>query len=297
VCAFVWTVTTLQSFAAPAGLTGQRFRVVLPISLRNSDVDSSAYPAPVVPSPTATTPAYPAPVSPGYPVPAVPTASATAQATAVATATRTPQPTATVRPTSTPTPIPSCNTRVETINGGSFSSWPGSWLLLRGLPVRSSLIYWSPAYSLYLGGYNSANDLVAQGVVVPAWAETGTLTFNWTAYSDELLAFPFDVMAAQVLVAVGGDTSNPYQLTATTLDNRNSTRSWYARTSRFSVPSFVRGQVGALYFGAVTDASRASSFWIDDVSLTFACGNAAADIGTHDTVREGGRPATGIEAR
>ena len=113
-------------------------------------------------------------------------------------------------------------------------------------------------WSAWLGGYNGANEQIAQTVTIPSGG--ATLTYSWQLSSSE----PASTVAYDLLHARVHSTSGTLLGTVRSRSNTSSRNVWLTESASLSAWA---GQTVSLRFVATTDGSYASSFFVDDVSL------------------------------
>ena len=114
------------------------------------------------------------------------------------------------------------------------------------------------SWSAWLGGYNGANDQVAQTVTVPS--SGATLTWSWQLSSSE----PASTVAYDLLHTRVHSTGGTLLGTLRSRSNTSTRNVW--ATESASLSSWA-GQTVSLRFAATTDGSYSSSFFVDDVSV------------------------------
>ena len=171
-------------------------------------------------------------------------------------------PTATLEPTLPPPtvaptlpPTPTCWDLIE--NGGFEGTSLLPWQVT-GAAMRAEHRVHSGNYSLWLGGYNNANDSIAQTVTIPTGVISATVQYWWlleTTESDH----PHDYLYVELRSPTGALLD-----TLQVIDDGRSPGVWLAES--FDVSSWA-GQTVKLVFRAETNADQFSSFFIDDVVL------------------------------
>ncbi len=157
--------------------------------------------------------------------------------------------------TTPPPPPPSGNL----LANPGFESGATSWTSTSGVITSSTGA--SPrtgSYYAWLDGYGSSHtDYVQQSVTIPA-AGSASLGFYLRVSSDETTSTQaYDTLKVQVIA--GGTT------TLTTYSNLDETTGYVLKTLDMSAWT---GQTVTVKFLGVEDASLATSFLVDDVSLT-----------------------------
>jgi hypothetical protein len=116
-------------------------------------------------------------------------------------------------------------------------------------------------YAAYLGGYDSAIDLLGQVIYVPLGAASANLSFSWYMKSTETINYPFD----KLQIRLRDDATGNLITTLYTVTNQSPREAWQAATVDLLG---YRGQQGLrLSIEGRTDGSRPTSFFVDDVRL------------------------------
>jgi aminopeptidase S len=150
-----------------------------------------------------------------------------------------------------------CTSPGNKVGNGGFENGTAPWTTTAGVIDNSTSPY--PArtgsWKAWLNGYGTTHtDTASQSVTIPAGCTSYTLTFYLRINSAETTTtVAYDKLTVQL-----GTT------TLATYSNLNENASYTART--FNVSSFA-GQTVTLKFTGTEDASLATSFIIDDVSL------------------------------
>lgn len=155
----------------------------------------------------------------------------------------------------------------EQVADGGFEAGGAAWQTtsLGGYSLLSQLLPHTGAWGAYLGGYNNANDELAQVVSLPAGAAIA-LRLWWQVTTEET-THPWDTLDATLTPAGGGTAIRLLRLS----DN-SVTGSWQQATVDLSA---YAGQTWRLAFRARTDDNRPTDFYLDDVSIE-ACGATTA---------------------
>jgi hypothetical protein len=114
----------------------------------------------------------------------------------------------------------------------------------------------------WLGGYGrTTTETIAQTVTIPSTATSATLSF-WVEIGTEETATtkPYDQCVVQLR-----STSGQVLTTLETLSNLNETGGYLHKT--YDVTQF-KGRTVKVYFRAAEDTEKATSFILDDISLT-----------------------------
>jgi hypothetical protein len=125
-------------------------------------------------------------------------------------------------------------------------------------------------WAAFFGGYDRANDFMAQTVTVPSWAETGALYFATNMGSLDSMSLGFDRLRISVF-----DQGTNF-LADGSIWNNSSRDVW--RTWRMPVDNVIRyrGQTMTVAMLGTTDSSLFTSWWVDRVWLVFGCGDTPA---------------------
>jgi subtilisin family serine protease len=253
--------------ASPCPRPGGPSRLLVLYVGRNDDA-SRAPPAPVATLVPTATPTL---------APAV-TGTATSTPTSTRTHTHVPTPTSTrthtpvATPTRTSTPV-TCNGTRQLLVNPSFETGTAPWAFL-GSAYRDTRQASHGLYSAFFGGHNNANDFVAQSVIVPPWAETAALHLDWRMASLDSLDTGWD----RLRIAVFDPSTN--FLTDNKIWNNGTRNAWVSWRIPVGNVAPYRDQTMTVAFGAQTDFSDYTSWWVDNVWLVFACGSAPAEAPT-----------------
>ncbi len=153
----------------------------------------------------------------------------------------------------------------EQVADGGFEAGGAAWQTtsLGGYVLLSQLLPYTGQWGAYLGGYNNANDELAQIVSLPAGAAI-TLRLWWQATTEET-THPWDTLDATLTPAGGGTATRLLRLSDDSVIG-----SWQQATLDLSA---YAGQTWRLAFRARTDDNRPTDFYLDDISIE-ACGAA-----------------------
>lgn len=159
-------------------------------------------------------------------------------------------------PTPTPTPTPPPGGTERIVNGG-FESGTSPWVQssANGYQLIDGTRPHAGTRSVYLGGYNNANDQIYQTITVPS---NGTLTYWWYMTTQET-SHPWDYMRVRLY-----NTSGTLLTTLRTWSDGSGAGTW--RQDSLSLASYA-GQTVRVHFSATTDGSLTTSFFVDDVSV------------------------------
>lgn len=151
---------------------------------------------------------------------------------------------------------------VERISNGGFESGTTGWTASSGV-ITSDSTYAAKtgSWKAWLDGYGSSHtDSVYQAVTIPSTVTSATLSFWLRVDSSETTtSTAYDTLKVQIR-----DTSGNVLATLATYSNLNKGSSYVQRS--FDVSAW-KGKTVRVYFLGVEDASQATSFLIDDVSL------------------------------
>jgi serine protease len=151
------------------------------------------------------------------------------------------------------------------VNGGFETGSAAPWALTAGVLCSNSTCPGETAHSgswfAWLDGYGFRHtDTATQRVSIPAGKTSATLAFYLHIDTQEVGTTPYDIMHVQVLNTSGGVLA-----TLATYSNVNAA-SGYSLHS-LSMSAWI-GQTVQIRFIGTEDASLATSFVIDDVTLT-----------------------------
>jgi hypothetical protein len=154
-------------------------------------------------------------------------------------------------------------TPVQLVTNGGFESGSSSWTATSGVITNdSSVSARTGSYKAWLNGYGSAHtDSLYQTITIPAGATTVTLNFWLKVLSDETTTSnAYDTLKVQVR-----NTSNSVLSTLATYSNLNKGTSFVQRS--FNLAAW-KGQTVRIYFEGIEGSTVATSFIVDDVSVT-----------------------------
>jgi PKD repeat protein len=151
------------------------------------------------------------------------------------------------------------------VNGGFETGSAAPWRLTAGVLCSNSTCYGETAHSgswfAWLDGYGFTHtDTATQTVSIPAGKTSATLAFYLHIDTQEVGTTPYDILKVQVL-----NSSGSVLATLATYSNVNAA-SGYALHS-LNMNAWI-GQTVQIRFIGTEDASLATSFVIDDVTLT-----------------------------
>ncbi len=158
---------------------------------------------------------------------------------------------------STPVVTPPPSTTPGLVNGG-FESGAAAWAQSDTAIISTNGRVRTGSWSAWLGGYNGANEQIAQTLTVPSGG--GTLRWSWQQSSTE----PASTRAYDLLHARVHSTSGALLATLVSRSNTSTRNTWV--TDSASLAPWA-GQTVSVRFAATNDSSYPSSFYVDDVSL------------------------------
>jgi Bacterial Ig domain len=151
----------------------------------------------------------------------------------------------------------------QLIGNSSFESGAASWTATAGVITNGSgQAARSGTWKAWLNGYGTTHtDTLYQQVAIPAAATTATLSF-WLKVSsaETTTTSAFDTLKVQVR-----NTSNGVLATLATYSNLNKGTSFVQRNFDLSA---YKGQTVRIYFEGIEGSQVATSFVIDDVTVT-----------------------------
>lgn len=112
----------------------------------------------------------------------------------------------------------------------------------------------------YLGGYDYAEDSLAQSLSIPADATVANLTYSWYMRSKEVLPTDYDFLYVRLRELLSDDVI----ATLTTVTNQDVRNVWH--TTSIDLSGYKNRNM-RIFFEADTDLSKPTSFFIDDVRV------------------------------
>ena len=172
-------------------------------------------------------------------------------------------------PTDTPTPTATSGgtTPDELVSNGGFESGLTNWTV-HGSPSAITSQHHTGSASAQLCGRVSCSDQLIQTVSLPATMTSGSISYWYRITTAETSASCLDRLTVSIRTTAGGTIS-----LIQTLCNTNKTNSWVEKT--LVLPSTVlsrKGQSVQVAFLASGNTTNATTFDLDDVSLTVAGG-------------------------
>ncbi len=167
--------------------------------------------------------------------------------------------------TSTEATLTVQNVTTEKIVNGGFEAGTGSWTGSTGvIGAWAGGTYNQPAYegtkSAFFGGNGkTTTETLHQTVALPSTLTTATLSFYLHIDTKETEAKVYDTLAVQIR-----NSSGVVQKTLVTYSNTNSAAGYQLRS--FDVSAY-KGQTIQVFFTMTEDASLATNFLVDKVSL------------------------------
>ncbi len=110
----------------------------------------------------------------------------------------------------------------------------------------------------WLGGYNSAEDVLYQAVTIPSSAISATLQFWYAIDTWDYLDYPYDTLSVLVY--------NGQWHTVLQLSNLDWSYDW-TQTDKIDLSAFI-GQSITIAYVAISDEAFLTNFYIDDAQLT-----------------------------
>jgi hypothetical protein len=146
----------------------------------------------------------------------------------------------------------------QAINGG-FEAGDTGWQTTSagGYVIISQILPHEGQWGAYLGGYNNANDELAQVVTLPSGA-TLAMQFWWQMMTQET-THPWDALDVTITPAGGGTAVH-----LLTITDGSATAAW--QQAAVDLTPFA-GHTMRLAFRAETDTDRPTDFYLDDISL------------------------------
>jgi hypothetical protein len=150
-------------------------------------------------------------------------------------------------------------------NTGFESSTAAPWTLSSGVLCTNSTCSGETAHSgtgfAWLNGYGTTHtDTASQTVAIPAGKTSATLAFYLHIDTQETGSTAYDTLKVQVL-----NSSGTVLATLATYSNVNAASSYSLKS--LSMNAYI-GQTVTIRFVGSEDSSLATSFVIDDVTLT-----------------------------
>ncbi|MES2128410.1 MAG: CehA/McbA family metallohydrolase [Pseudomonadota bacterium] len=155
------------------------------------------------------------------------------------------------------------NGATQLITNGGFESGASSWTATSGVITNdSSQPAHAGSYKAWLDGYGAAHtDSVYQQIVIPSTANTVSLSFWLKVVSDETTTTQaYDTLKVQVRSSSGAVLA-----TLATYSNLNKGSTFLQKSFDLSA---YKGQTVRIYFEGVEGSTVATSFVVDDVSVT-----------------------------
>lgn len=166
-------------------------------------------------------------------------------------------------PSPSPAPAPVCGTTAQLLGNPGFESGATVWTASSGVIDADPM---APAHAgnwkAWMNGYGTVHtDDVYQQVTVPVDACSAKLGFwLWISSSEPSYAPARDTLAVTVR-----DTNGTVQQTLVTYSNRNRSSGYVQKSFDLSA---YKGRTVRIQFHGVENASRATSFLIDDAAVT-----------------------------
>ena len=180
-----------------------------------------------------------------------------------------PTPTSPPGPTATPTIGPAASGCREIVENGGFETgdfegWDvdDMWTSSSNQAEVTDEEAHSGDYSAWLGGYEDADDVLVQSLVIPAQASRALLSYFWQMDTEEE-EHGYDFLYVRLLNTDGDELA-----TLQTADDGAPANQW--RSAVFDLKRYA-GQEVQLQFEVTGDENNLTSFFVDDVRLE-TCG-------------------------
>jgi murein DD-endopeptidase MepM/ murein hydrolase activator NlpD len=166
---------------------------------------------------------------------------------------------------------PACIEGQELLINGNFDGGPGSapWVQIRNgsSDLIDSMRSVSPAYSLWLGGRDNADEEALQAFVVPYYTDALTVTFKRFLITQETQPQVFDHFEV-VIENTAGNELTPQIAFSNLSATQNA---WSNETAVFGSFHAWGNQRLRLSLKGMTDGGLATSLFVDDVSIQTHC--------------------------
>jgi hypothetical protein len=162
--------------------------------------------------------------------------------------------------------VSTCNTSQQAIVNPEFDDSSIAPWRIHGATERTSLGYLTAPYSMYLGGYDNAEDGLDQDVVVPGWAEYAQVLWATYMFSDDSTTEAYDALGTAVYA---GDTRVSPVIGYWNNDTRGV---WRQGTITMGDARSLRGQTLKLLYGGFTNGASPTGWLVDHVWFMFGCG-------------------------
>jgi hypothetical protein len=193
-----------------------------------------------------------------------PTPTPTSTPTLTPTPTHTPTPTPTPTSTPTPTPTPGGGTTTQLLSNPGFESGVGTpWVESSsgGYEIVDNSNPHTGSYEAWLCGYNNCADSIYQSVTLSSTTTKVVLTYWVYISTQETSSTCYDHFYVRLRTSTGATIS-------TVQSKCNSNVGWtqYSFDVSSTLSSY-HGKTIEVYFGATTDSSLITNFYVDDVAL------------------------------
>lgn len=182
-----------------------------------------------------------------------------------------------------------CTEGGELIQNGDFETGPPAapWIQFSnaGNELVSDYLPHSGTWGVWLGGFNNAYEEIHQNFVVPENTSSLTVSFYVVMGSDDSPSIVRDRFYARLQNEAGQTI-----LTLVEMDNTDEEWVWWHWIVHVDNAGALTGQSVRLSFLATNDGNgQATSFWLDDVSITVTCGPGVGNLSVGSTTyqREG----------
>jgi len=166
---------------------------------------------------------------------------------------------------------PACVEGQNLLTNNGFEGGPGSapWVQVRNSAselIGSGRPYFG-AYSLFLGGRNTADEEALQAFVVPYYTDGLTVTFKRFMTTQELEAVVYDHFEVVIENSVGNEISPQLQLT-----NLSPAKGiWVTEQAAFTGAAAWQNRRVRLSVKGMTDGSLPTNLYVDEMSVQTRC--------------------------
>lgn len=176
-----------------------------------------------------------------------------------------------------------CTEGGELIQNGDFETGPPAppWIQHSnvGHELVSDYLPHGGIWGVWLGGFNNAYEEIHQNFVVPENTSRLTVSFYVVMGSDDSSSVVRDHFYARLQNEAGQTI-----MTLVEMDNTDEEWVWWHWIVRVDNASTLTGQSVRLSFLATNDGNgQATSFWLDDISITSTCGIEIGSLGIGST--------------
>jgi C1A family cysteine protease/predicted secreted protein len=160
----------------------------------------------------------------------------------------------------------------QVVQNGGFESGNTIWVQSSGMyyiigPSWQGYYPRNSSWSAWFGGYHGADDQLYQTINVPANISSARLVFYLYVSSEGYDPIPYDNFHVELRDNLGGTLESFLPA-----DSRMSSSQWWVGTMEWDDFSSYAGQTLRLFFRGITNDSRITNFFVDDVTLWTYCG-------------------------